>query len=140
MDSHINIAGIIHLIMGGLGLLAGICVTAFVVLMGGLGGLGALAEQSAGAGEALAVFGSMGILGMFIGGFIVFLSLPQMLAGYGLMRRRAWAPMVALIVSMFQLLSFPIGTVVACYTGWVLLSSEGQRAYKMGGSRYGRLA
>jgi len=138
MNTHINIIAFIHLILGGLGLVAGAAVTMLIILAGGLGGAAALADASAGVGEALAVFGSLGVIGVVIGAAVTLFSLPQMITGWGLLKRRAWAPAVALILACFRIFSFPIGTVIAVYTGWAMLSEGGQRAYKLGGSSHPR--
>jgi hypothetical protein len=136
MDKHINLAGIVHLFLGGLGLLVGAAVLiAFVVF----GGVGAAAAISDGAANAIATLGVMGMIGVAVGAFVAVLSLPQMLAGYGLLKRKAWAPMVALVVSAFHLLNAPFGTALALYTGWALLSRDGQDAYRLSSRRFGRL-
>lgn len=136
MNSHISIVGVVHLVLGLLGMFAGAAIFLGFFFLGGLGAAGALEN---GIGEAFAAFGVLGTIGLIVGGVAVCLSLPETIAGYGLLKRRPWAPMVALIVSFFQLFSFPIGTAIAAYTGWTLLSAEGQEAYKLGHHAYGRL-
>jgi len=136
MNTHINIAAIIHIVLGALGLLAGVAVVAIIGLGGGLAALAALAEGTAG-----------DVIGVGMGTFVVgalaasaaLLALPGLLAGVGLLNRKPWAPMVALIVSCFHLLNFPFGTMLSVYTGWALLSEEGQRAYRLGESDRRRL-
>ena len=136
MNTHINLAGIAHLILGGLGMLAGAAVLAMFVIFGGVGAVAAMAE---GAAEGVLALGAFGVLGVVVGGIVTLFSLPQMLAGYGLLKRKAWAPMVALIVSALHLLNFPFGTALGAYTGWALLSKDGQDAYRMGSRKFGRL-
>jgi len=138
MDTHINIIAAIHLIMGGLGLIGGITVTMLIFLAGGVGGAAAMADASASAGDVMAIFGSLGVIGVVVGAMVSLFAIPQLVTGWGLFKRRAWAPMVALILSAIRIFNFPIGTVIAVYTGWAMLSAEGQRAYKMGGRAYGR--
>jgi hypothetical protein len=127
-DTHFNVLGFMHL---GLGLLS---------LVGGLGtlmvlGVGGLFVTGAAAAEA-------SLSGLFAGGimgtiFLVFLcitaaiSVPQIAAGFGLLKRRPWAPAVALFVSCFYFFTPPFGTALAAYTGWSLLSEAGQRDYKL---------
>jgi hypothetical protein len=51
-------------------------------------------------------------------------------AGVGLLQYRTWARTFAIIISVISLFHFPIGTAVAIYAFWVLLSHEGQLYYK----------
>ncbi|MGW8319883.1 MAG: hypothetical protein ACWGPS_11600, partial [Candidatus Promineifilaceae bacterium] len=46
------------------------------------------------------------------------------MGGYGLLKGKAWARILVLILAVFDLFEFPIGTVVAAYTIWVLLNNE----------------
>jgi hypothetical protein len=51
-------------------------------------------------------------------------------AGVGLLQHREWARTLAIIMSVFLLFHFPIGTAVGIYAFWVLFSREGQEYYK----------
>jgi len=50
--------------------------------------------------------------------------------GVGLMRYREWARVVALIFSALMVLNFPLGTAIAIYAFWVLLSNDGSAFYR----------
>jgi hypothetical protein len=45
-------------------------------------------------------------------------------AAYGLLRRRPWGRILALVDSTISLLSFPIGTALGAYGLWVLLPQD----------------
>jgi hypothetical protein len=60
--------------------------------------------------------------------FIIFYSLPNLIAGIGLLTRKSWAMLFALIVGCVNLLSFPFGTALGAYTIWAY--SEEQRQNK----------
>jgi zinc ribbon protein len=51
-------------------------------------------------------------------------------AGVGLLQYRDWARTVAIIVAVFSLFNFPIGTVISIYAFWVLFSQEGQEYWR----------
>jgi len=51
-------------------------------------------------------------------------------AGVGLLEYRSWARVFAIIVAVFLIFHFPIGTAIAIYAFWVLFSKEGQEYYK----------
>jgi ABC-type glycerol-3-phosphate transport system permease component len=50
-------------------------------------------------------------------------------AGWGLLRREAWARIVALVLAFISLFNIPLGTALGVYTMWVLLPSDSQREY-----------
>ena len=45
-------------------------------------------------------------------------------AAYGLLRRRPWGRVLALVDSSISLLSFPVGTALGAYGYWVLLPQD----------------
>ena len=51
-------------------------------------------------------------------------------AGVGLLQYRGWARVLAIVMAVFMLFHFPIGTAIAAYAFWVLFSQEGQEYYK----------
>jgi hypothetical protein len=51
-------------------------------------------------------------------------------AGVGLLEYRSWARVLAIIMSVFLIFHFPLGTAITVYVFWVLLSKEGQEYYK----------
>ena len=97
----LNIAGSILLLL----------IAAFLVVL--LPGIGVLSGDR----QALGV---LSIVGVSVGAFMGVLGLPGLLAGIGLLRRRNWGRILAIIVSFLNLLNFPIGTVIGGYSLWVL--------------------
>jgi hypothetical protein len=54
----------------------------------------------------------------------------ELLAGFGLLRREAWARMFSIVLAFFALFSVPFGTALGVYTLWVLLPSESDQEYR----------
>jgi len=50
---------------------------------------------------------------------VIFISIPTLIAGIGLLTRQRWAPLFALIMGCFKLFSFPIGTAIGVYAIWI---------------------
>ena len=65
--------------------------------------------------------GIMLLLGCFV--FALLLGIPGIVAGYGLLRRRAWGRILAMVVGFLGLVNFPLGTAIGIYTFWVLLQN-----------------
>ncbi len=59
---------------------------------------------------------------------ILFLSVPTLIAGIGLLTRKSWATLFALIIGCLKLFSFPIGTAIGGYSIWIY--SEEQKLKK----------
>jgi len=113
MEQHVRTLGIIYVILGILGILLGI---GLLVLMVGIG---------AASGDKEAAWIVSGV-GFFVAFIIAVLSIPTIIAGIGLQRFRPWARILALILAVLNLFSFPIGTAVGIYALWVLLNERTQ--------------
>ncbi|CAN5151857.1 MAG: hypothetical protein ACR2GW_09895 [Pyrinomonadaceae bacterium] len=113
MQQHISILGALYIVFGALGLLAAVIV--FVSVVGG----GLLSGDR----EAIAVTSGVGF---FVALLIAILSLPSLAAGIGLLKRRSWSRLLALIVGCISLLNFPFGTALGIYTLWAMTRPETQ--------------
>ncbi len=51
---------------------------------------------------------------------LLVLSLPFLVAGWGLMKKRQWGEAAAVVAACFNILSFPLGTALAVYTFWAM--------------------
>lgn len=61
----------------------------------------------------------------FIPWFImIFISIPSLITGFGLLNGQRWALMGALILGCLKIFSFPIGTAIGIYSIWVYLESN----------------
>jgi hypothetical protein len=113
MEQHIKILGWLYVVFGALGILVGV----FVFLAAGIAG--------AASGEADAAVAAGGI-GFFIALIIAVMSLPSLIAGWGLLKRKSWARMLAIVLGAISLLSIPVGTILGIYTIWALTKPESQ--------------
>jgi len=71
-------------------------------------------------------------VGPILGGLGIFLSATAVIglaAGWGLLERRPWARMLAIVIGCLSLLSFPFGTALGIYTLWVLASAGADVEY-----------
>lgn len=51
-------------------------------------------------------------------------------AGWGLLERRPWARMLAIVLGFLNLLDMPFGTALGIYTLWVLLPARSEEEYR----------
>ncbi|HEX5501488.1 MAG TPA: hypothetical protein VFW96_02625 [Thermomicrobiales bacterium] len=115
VQQHVTILGWLYIVGYALFLVVGVFV---FLLLTGIGASG-VAEE---AGPVLVVVGTT------VGLLLAALSLPGLAAGYGLLTRRPWARVLALVVGILGLANVPLGTVTGLYALWVLSPPEA-RAY-----------
>ena len=119
MDRHISILGMLFVIYHALGLLAGLGLFAL------LSGIGLFSGD-------LQAAGILTIIGTGLGLFLVVVSLPGFIAGVGLLQRKSWSRILALIVGFLNLFNVPIGTALGVYTIWALMNPDAERLLSPG--------
>jgi hypothetical protein len=62
--------------------------------------------------------------------FLVLLSLPGLLAGYGLLKHRPWARILAIVVGALHLYNIPIGTALGVYTFIILADPKSEALFR----------
>lgn len=124
MASHIRVIGILHVVFGGLGVLAGI---AFLVFFGGLAGVVGMTAHSSDSIAAIPILSGIGGL-IFI--FAMVLSLPSLIAGIGLLQWKNWGRVMTIVLSVIHLMNVPFGTALGVYGLWALLSREGEALFR----------
>jgi hypothetical protein len=53
-----------------------------------------------------------------------------LLAGWGLLTWKSWGRLLAIVLGIIHLISFPFGTGLGIYTLWVLMPAESEREYQ----------
>jgi hypothetical protein len=113
MAQHVRTLGWCFIIYSALVALVGMVIGAIVFTGGAL------------SGDRQAMF-ITGAVGTALTVFLLIISLPGFLAGFGLLKFRPWARIVAIILGALNLFSFPFGTALGIYAFWVLLNAETQ--------------
>jgi hypothetical protein len=111
MQQHVSILGIIYVLYGVFLLI--VAAGLFALLTG----IGFVTQDRTAAWI-------MSGVGTFIAVIIAVLSVPTIITGIGLQRFRPWARIVGIILAVFKVLHFPIGTAIAAYAFWVLLNEK----------------
>ncbi len=118
-EKHIAILGILHIARGAIVLLVG------VMGFGFFAGIGALSGDT----TAMGILGLLGTLAVVFMGVI---ALPSILAGIGLVQRREWGRILALVVGVLSLIDIPFGTALGVYTIWVLMDEGINKVFSGG--------
>lgn len=117
MDKHVTLVAALNIGLGLMGVLIAILV--FVAVAGG----GLLSGDP----QAIAI---TSLVGSAIGTFLLIVSVPGIIGGFGLLKHRGWARILILIISALDLFNVPVGTVIAIYTFWVMLNDETVRLFQ----------
>lgn len=111
MEKHITTVAALHI---GLSIF-GIIIGAFIFIL--LTAIGFVSRDE----EALAILAAIGTI---VGIFLFVLSVPGIIGGIGLLKRKEWARILILVVSAIDLINIPIGTALGVYSIWVLVNDE----------------
>ncbi|HEU4710946.1 MAG TPA: hypothetical protein VFS76_05240 [Pyrinomonadaceae bacterium] len=69
---------------------------------------------------------------LFMAAIYAAMSLPSIIAGYALLKRKKWARTWAIISAVVAAMQFPLGTAVTVYTFWFLFSDPGKQFFEQG--------
>jgi len=111
MDKHVTVVAALQIGFSILGILFGALI--FFVMTS----IGVFVEDEL-------AFMVLSIVGTFLGTFMLVLSIPGIIGGVGLLKRKNWARILVIILSVLDLINFPIGTAVGIYSIWVLVQPE----------------
>ena len=111
MENHLTAVGALSIGLSILGILIG----AFIFIL--LAGIG-YAVQEEDASIVLLTIGTV------FGFLFLIVSIPGIIGGIGIFKRKEWARILVLVVSAMHLINIPIGTAVGAYSIWVLVQKE----------------
>src|SRR5438132_2131998 len=97
MEGHVRALGYLFIIFSALLVLCGL------FLMFIIGGSSFLSGD-----RQAALIG--GGVGLFVGGLFLILAIPGIFAGFGLLKFKPWARILAIILGVLNILNFPFGT------------------------------
>jgi tRNA A-37 threonylcarbamoyl transferase component Bud32 len=116
MEKHVTLVAVINIVFGGLGIAIGLM------------GLAAISGGGLISGDIMAMRITR-IVGPAVALFFFLTSVPEVIAGIGLLKRRSWARILAIIIAILDLIHIPIGTAIGIYSLWVLLNDETARLF-----------
>jgi hypothetical protein len=119
MEKHINVAASLQIGLSLFGIIAGIVI--FVILYSVAG---VVDDQ-----ESHLI---LTVIGKVIAGILLVCSLPGIIAGIGLFKRKEWGRVLTLIISVLHLVNFPLGTAVGIYCIWAMIQPEVIEQFKLG--------
>ena len=104
---HVMVVGWLHVLE------ATLYIGGAFLIMLFFSGLGVMADDP----QALGILTIVGFCGA---GFLLIFGIPIALAGWGLLGRKSWSRVLAMVLAILGLFLFPIGTIIGAYVLWVL--------------------
>ena len=98
-----------------------------VLLFGGAAGIISMAAASE--PDAWIAVPIVGLVGGMLVMLIFTLSVPGIIGGVGLLKRRPWARILTIVLSVIHLINIPFGTLLGIYGLWVLISRNTTRLF-----------
>lgn len=120
MATHVKVLGVLFIALSAIGLLGAVFL---MLIAGGAATILGVAADSEDAALAIPI---IGIAGTALVGFLLVLSLPGLVVGFGLLSFRPWARIGGLVLSALNLIHIPLGTLLGVYGIWVLLHRDAE--------------
>lgn len=111
MEKHINTIAALQIGLCIFNILVAISLYTIIKLIGGF-----IDEPS---GEMI-----LSIIAKIGATILIILSIPGIIAGLGLYKRKEWARTLTLILSVIGIFNFPFGTAIGIYSIWVLIQPD----------------
>jgi hypothetical protein len=116
LDTHITVLAWLRIAYSGLLMLGGLFVGTLLTGMG-------VATHDVVAHQILTTVAAV------LGGLMLILCVPGLVAGIGLLGRASWSRVLSLVLAVFDLAAFPVGSILAAYTVFVLSQSAAIEAF-----------
>jgi len=118
LDGHKKVLGILYVVS------AVLTITGMILLKAILSIVFSFAFDEADPGDRKVVEMILSLVQFLPYLIIIFISIPTLIAGIGLLTRQQWAPLFALIIGCLKLFSFPIGTAIGVYAIWIYAADQ----------------
>jgi hypothetical protein len=122
MQTHVKVLGVLFIALSAMGVFAALVLMAVF-------GVGAGIVGATGDADAAIALPIIGLTGTALVLFFLLISLPGLIAGWGLLTFRPWARILAIVLCAIHLINIPFGTILGVYGLWVLLNNETERLF-----------
>ncbi len=119
---HNKTIGILHLVYGGFS------VIIMVLMVAVFGSVFGFIGNSQPSGDEPPFF-MIAIMMAFMFILYVVLAVPSFIGGYGLLKRKKWGKVMAIVAAIIAAMSFPFGSALCVYTLWFLFGDKGRSLY-----------
>jgi hypothetical protein len=121
MESHKRILGILFIIWGILKIFG------MIFLMGFFSLFFPMIMEEVPADDQWAVEWLIPFIQTIGWAIIIIFAIPNIIAGIGLLNKKSWAPLMALIFGCLGVFNFPVGTALCGYSIWVYIEDNKEK-------------
>jgi hypothetical protein len=127
MQTHVKVVGALFIVFGLFGCVLAMFSSFLFSVLGGI--VGSSGERGAAAGVAV-----LGLAGVALAVFLLVVSVPAIICGWGLLTKRSWARILGIILASIGLIRVPFGTIFGIYALWVLFNKDTEALFDRPGS------
>jgi hypothetical protein len=117
MRTHVKVVAALFFVFSAVGVLMALFSSLFFGALASF--VGAQGDDGAPLGAAI-----LGFTGLSFTIILLALSIPGLVCGWGLLRFRRWARILAIVLAAISLLRIPLGTAFGVYALWVLFNKQ----------------
>ncbi|MGD0337838.1 MAG: hypothetical protein ABSB78_03520 [Bacteroidota bacterium] len=124
MEKHITLVGVLNIVYRGLAIIVAMVL---IVIALGFGGLFDFLIRSGSIKPheiPIEVLNIIPLILLIIAIIIISFSTLGIIGAIGVLKRKEWARILLLVISFFNLVRVPLGTILGVYSIWVLLNNE----------------
>jgi hypothetical protein len=114
VELHIKILGILYIISGILVTFGGALVILLFTVIG----------IAAGEVRALPI---LAVLATILGSILLVIGIAKLICGWGLLLRKKWSRVFAIVMGIISLINVPFGTALGIYALWILFNPESEQ-------------
>jgi hypothetical protein len=124
MEKHVKLVGILNIVYRSLAIIGAMVLLAIAVGFGYI--YDALVQTDSIQPHEIpaAILDLIPLILFFVASLIIVVSVAGIIGGIGVLKRKEWGRVLLLVVSFFNLIRIPLGTVLGVYTIWVLINNE----------------
>jgi hypothetical protein len=122
MATHLKVTAVLFVVMGVVLILLALFMSVVFGVVGSI--IGASGEE-----DAAVALAAVGLTGAALTIFLLVMSVPYIICGWGLWKRRSWARIMGIVLAILALLEFPIGTAFGVYALIILFKGETEKLF-----------
>lgn len=129
MEKHITLVGVLNIVYRALAILVAMILFALAL---GFGGFFEFLVQTGSVRPheiPLEVLNIIPLILSIVAIVIIIVSLVGIIGAVGVLKKKEWARILLLVISFFNLVRVPLGTILGVYSIWVLLNNETIRLF-----------
>jgi len=121
--THVKVIAILFFIWGGFLLLMSVFAGALLSMLAGF--VGGTHEEGAAVGAAV-----LGLTGAALTTFLIVFAAPHLIAGWGLLKFKRWARILAIVLAAIALIRIPFGTLFGIYALVILFRKDTEALFQ----------